>query len=315
MTMPCGRGFTDENMSEIDEICRASENARGGETGKESATSAGDSIFDAAAHLHSLLQSKEKELKEREADFSRRVNNFESQNPTLGKDTDLIQLNVGGSTNIAVFRRTLTMFEDSLLAAKFSGRWDDSMEKDNDGNFFVDQDPEHFLALISYLRLRMNNHYRKIPAKHLPTPSYAFCSMLDYYNLMPGVYPQNWVGNQDVFTCEEISYGTMVLSSKQSDAVENGIELGVFVLHDFGLYKKSGLSEFTVVFEKGATGAVGWMECLDKGVDTTNTNPLAGTMSNCLYLNIKERKVYGSSFRGEYDDRQHSIYNHYHMPA
>jgi hypothetical protein len=26
-----------------------------------------------------------------------------------------------------------------MLAAKFSGRWDDSLEKDADGNFFIDQ--------------------------------------------------------------------------------------------------------------------------------------------------------------------------------
>ena len=97
-----------------------------------------DSITDAAAHLHSLLLSKEKDLKDREADFSRRVQLYESDNPSMGNDADVIQLNVGGSTNIAVLRRTLTQFEDSMLAAKFSGRWDDSLEKDRDGNIFVD---------------------------------------------------------------------------------------------------------------------------------------------------------------------------------
>ena len=60
-------------------------------------------------------------MKEREADFTRRVKLYESTNPTMGSDNDVIQLNVGGRTNIAVLRNLLTQFEGSMLAAKFSG--------------------------------------------------------------------------------------------------------------------------------------------------------------------------------------------------
>ena len=84
-----------------------------------------ESITDAVTHIHNLLQTKEKELKEREADFSRRVKLFETTNPAMGSDNDIIQLNVGGRTNIAVLRNLFTQFEGSMLAAKFSGRWDD----------------------------------------------------------------------------------------------------------------------------------------------------------------------------------------------
>ena len=127
-----------------------------------------ESITDAVTHLHNLLQTKEKELKEREADFSRRVKLFETTNPAMGSDNDIIQLNVGGRTNIAVLRNLLTQFEGSMLAAKFSGRWDDSMEKDRDGNIFVDQDPENFMLLINYLRMRMNNQLKRVPNVHRP---------------------------------------------------------------------------------------------------------------------------------------------------
>jgi hypothetical protein len=34
--------------------------------------------------------------------------------------------------------------EGSMLAAKFSGRWDDSLEKDAHGNFFIDEPVELF---------------------------------------------------------------------------------------------------------------------------------------------------------------------------
>ena len=80
-----------------------------------------ESITDTVTHLHNLLLTKEKELKEREADFDRRVKLYESTNPTMGSDTDILQLNVGGRTNIAILRNLLTQFEGSMLAAKFSG--------------------------------------------------------------------------------------------------------------------------------------------------------------------------------------------------
>jgi len=140
-----------------------------------------DSITTAATHLHSLLIAKEKELKEKEEDFDRRVKLYESKHPSYGTDTDILQLNVGGSTSISVRRSTLTQFPDTLLAATFSGRWDESMEKDRDGNIFIDQDPENFLLLVNYLRLRMNNQSRKVPEKNLPINlriHYVICSSI-----------------------------------------------------------------------------------------------------------------------------------------
>jgi len=64
-----------------------------------------DSITSAATHLHSLLIAKEKELKEKEAEFERRVKLYESKHPSIGTDTDILQLNVGGSTSISVRRK------------------------------------------------------------------------------------------------------------------------------------------------------------------------------------------------------------------
>mmetsp|Transcript_20686 Transcript_20686/g.30458 ORF Transcript_20686/g.30458 Transcript_20686/m.30458 type:complete len:370 (+) Transcript_20686:134-1243(+) len=255
-----------------------------------------DNILDSAAHLHNLLQSKENELKEREADFNRRVKLFETEHPTLGGENDVIQLNVGGKTNIAVLRSTLTQFEDSMLAAKFSGRWDDSLEKDRDGNTFIDQDPEIFLKLINYLRLRMNNHFGQVPERHLPKRTYSFCTMLEYYNLMPALYPQNWtqkwVDNSNGFTCEEVSYGTVTLSSKGGDDSDT---MGLAsVLHDSDGFKDAGVSEFTVEFEKGTSGSVGWLDhCSDEGDGEISRSMLSEVVENSIFLNITERKIFG----------------------
>ena len=44
-----------------------------------------ESITDAVTHLHNLLQTKEKELNEREADFDRRVKTFETNHPQISQ--------------------------------------------------------------------------------------------------------------------------------------------------------------------------------------------------------------------------------------
>ncbi|KAL7490457.1 hypothetical protein ACHAWT_000045 [Skeletonema menzelii] len=285
-------------------LARASKKSRAGDAVSETTTSS-ESITDVVSHLHKLLETKEKELKEREANFDRRVKSFESTHPSIGSDNDVIQLNVGGQTNIAVLRSTLTQFEDSMLAAKFSGRWDESLEKDRDGNIFMDEDPENFSMLLKFLRMRMK-HPREgggsVPQRHLPKPSYEFCSMLEYYNLMQGVYGHYWVGAKDTFTCEEIAYGTVSLCSMTSESSDDSAPKMATVAYphrsllcEYGSELK--LTEFIVEFEKGTTGAVGWITCTDMGDNTNITGQLKGSENsmyhNSMYLNIAERKAYG----------------------
>lgn len=241
-----------------------------------------NTITDVAAHLHSLLQSKEKKLKEREDEFTRKVNLYESNNPSLGKDNDVLHLNVGGS-HFTVLRRTLTQFEDSVLAAQFSGRWDESMEKDKDGNMFIDQDPENFLLLVNYLRLRMNNQSKDVPAKHMPKPTYSFCYMIEY---LIGLYPQDWHVDLVKVSKKWISYNTLEFVTKDTDEPVN-------LLYNFGFFAKAGVSEFIVEFEKGSTGAVGWWSSSDSTTSFSNT--FEDCVSRSVFLNITERKVFAYS--------------------
>ena len=257
-------------------------------------TNASESITDIVSHLHNLLQTKEEDLKKREAEFERRVKTFESSHPSIGGDNDVIQLNVGGRTNIAVFRNTLTQFPDSMLAAKFSGRWDDSMEKDRDGNYFVDADPDNFGILLKFLRMRMTNGH--VPVHHIPEATFEFCSMLEYYNLMPGVYRQDWIGKHDTFKSYEVGYGTVSLTSKES------VTAAVI------LQPKLNLLEFTVEFDKGTTGSVGWVSSSYTPTNVSGLN-CSKSLENSLFLNVGERKAFGprtSSTRGgrhEYNDK------------
>ena len=67
---------------------------------------------------------------------------------------DFIQLNVGGQT-FTTARSTLCRVEGSLLATMFSGRWEDSVERVQNGVVFLDFNPEHFSWILDYLRVKM----------------------------------------------------------------------------------------------------------------------------------------------------------------
>ncbi|CAF1208875.1 unnamed protein product [Adineta ricciae] len=62
---------------------------------------------------------------------------------------NVIDLNVGGcryTTSLSTLRK----YEDSMLAAMFSGRYD--LTKDKDGNIFIDRDGTYFGHILNYLR-------------------------------------------------------------------------------------------------------------------------------------------------------------------
>ncbi|KAL7573076.1 hypothetical protein ACA910_018762 [Epithemia clementina (nom. ined.)] len=156
------------------------------------------------------LKKRAHDLDWREQDLNRREALLQQ---ALGGATpsDVLHLNVGGRTDICVLRRTLTCMDNSMLAAKFSGRWDDNLEKDRHGNIFIDADPDLFLQLLSFLRKKCiweqgygynpyttattrypnttTNHHqyawqqprRRPPSP--PPPSPDFDALLEYYHL------------------------------------------------------------------------------------------------------------------------------------
>ncbi|ESO98682.1 hypothetical protein LOTGIDRAFT_57200, partial [Lottia gigantea] len=61
----------------------------------------------------------------------------------------VINLNVGGKF-FATRLSTLRKYPDSMLAVMFSGRHD--VDKDAEGNFFIDRDGQYFSHILSFLR-------------------------------------------------------------------------------------------------------------------------------------------------------------------
>ena len=79
------------------------------------------------------------------------------------RDDDIIHLNISG-LKMTTTRSTLCQVEGSLLASMFSGRWEDSVQRDKDGAVFLDFNPQHFSVILDYLRVK------KISSSEDPAP-------------------------------------------------------------------------------------------------------------------------------------------------
>ena len=112
-------------------------------------------------------------------------------------DNDIIHLNVGGH-KLTTKRSTLCQVEGSLLASMFSGRWEDSLERDQDGAIFFDFNPQYFLVILDYLRAK------KIatPENPVPLPKVAedqaksFNILLEYLGLSDEIVPAEKVPSE-----------------------------------------------------------------------------------------------------------------------
>lgn len=160
------------------------------------------SLEDTLSALPELLNRRKAELDKQEEDLRKAEAAFaEETGKAYGSATpgDVIRLNIGG-TILDVLRRTLCHAEGSMLASKFSGRWDDSLEKDSDGNFFIDQPYELFIVLIDYFRACAAATPKGPPIsirymtdcrfnETCMVSNMDFIRMVEYYGCTPAVYP------------------------------------------------------------------------------------------------------------------------------
>ncbi len=150
-------------------------------------------IKTALTSLTEALSEREKELDTREEkleQYQKRLEEDHSLHYGETSPADVLHLNVGG-TKTTVLRRTLTSVPGSMLASRFSGRWDDSIEKDKDGDFFLDQEFSLFNHVLTYLRNKANGA-EKYPIKSPHIENYKrndFYRMVEYYGLTNGIYP------------------------------------------------------------------------------------------------------------------------------
>ena len=153
------------------------------------------SLDETLANLTLALKKKQQALEERELALEKATATLNRDKSEIFGDkssSDVIPLNIGGD-KMSVLRRTLTSVEGSMLASRFSGRWDESLEKDRDGNFFLDQPIELFRPMINYLRAKASATPLAPPVKSPHLRDYEmrqdFYRLVEYFGMTPGIYP------------------------------------------------------------------------------------------------------------------------------
>ena len=120
----------------------------------KAADAARDTLQERVDAARLALDQREAKLKEREIALQKAIDELELEKKLMAGGTreEVVKVNVGGTT-IMVKRSTLCQCKSSLLAAHFSGRWDDNVDMVGDA-FFIDQDPKLFLGLVNFLRAK-----------------------------------------------------------------------------------------------------------------------------------------------------------------
>ena len=186
--------------------------------------------------------------------------------------SDVLILDVGGEKTIKICRSTLTCVAGSKLAEMFSGRWDDSLPKNEMGHFFIDQKPELFLPLRDYLRdlcvmVPGDSNGEQAP----PTTPYfkdhnderAFRRMVDSYDLTNVLY------NYEIFEHPRIIYtwNDTWLASRDGSVFSYSMVAGDELRH-FSLDRPMSptvpchdrkIRSFEVTLQGDFDGSIGWV--------------------------------------------------------
>jgi len=105
---------------------------------------------------------------------------------------NVLSLNIGGK-KITIKRSTLTQVKGSLLETMFSSsHWEEKLDRDKEGNIFLDFDPKLFGKIIDYLRARLILE----EGSPIPFPVVSredednFKSLVAYLRLGEGILPK-----------------------------------------------------------------------------------------------------------------------------
>ena len=203
-------------------------------------------------------------------------------------DDDILSLNIGGN-HLDVCRGTLTCLP-SLLAAKYSGEWDESQLRDSNGRFFVDEEPELFAALVNYLRdcnrmLPSNGLFYAIPPSfHDTDKQLRWERLLESIHLQP-VLPFQWM--------KKNAAGLALLDGSIQSKITHQSGDDTEGLTEYVVQRRASDSRHIVSFDvqvhisEGAGLHIGWLEySLDTvTVDMIVNNPY-------IYLSLPDGRLH-----------------------
>jgi len=154
------------------------------------------SVAELSGALVQKIQEEQQNLQQQEEDLTRRRTELDNEiqamsafSNAVDANNEIVSLNIGGEV-MATKRSTLRLAEGSLLEAMFSGRWEQSLDRDSDGRFFLDISPAVFRVLLSFLRVARDAPPGKRPRPPIVPTELAqeFNSMIDYLQLRKFIY-------------------------------------------------------------------------------------------------------------------------------
>uniref|UniRef100_A0A7S0FEM4 Potassium channel tetramerisation-type BTB domain-containing protein n=1 Tax=Pyrodinium bahamense TaxID=73915 RepID=A0A7S0FEM4_9DINO len=133
------------------------------------------------------LEAQEHAAKRAEEEARAALEELEEEKRRMAADSsagDVLKLNIGGEKTVSVQRGTLCAVEGSMLASCFSGRWDSSLPRDQEGAYHLDFDPDIVMPLLTFLRAKRIEDPSK-PAVMVPPKDRCeeFARMLRYYGM------------------------------------------------------------------------------------------------------------------------------------
>ena len=93
---------------------------------------------------------------------------------------------------IKALRSTLTLAPESMFSYMFSGRWEDTLIRDDCGRVFLDHDPELIELIVNFLRTKKIENQSSTTIKSSKIPDGKkdeFESLLHYFGLTDFFYP------------------------------------------------------------------------------------------------------------------------------
>ncbi|OEU11365.1 hypothetical protein FRACYDRAFT_228067 [Fragilariopsis cylindrus CCMP1102] len=164
-----------------------------------------------------------KVLKEETEKLQKEKDTMNTVGPTSSDDDVIIEINAGGKV-ISALRSTLCLVApDTMFSYMFSGRWDDSLTRDNNGHVFLDHDPELIEIIVNFLRTKKIED-QSSPVKSPTIPDgkkKEFETLLHYFGLSDFFYPSPLLLPLDIANIEVVQpHGSVVDVTKGVNKIQ-----------------------------------------------------------------------------------------------
>ncbi|OEU10860.1 hypothetical protein FRACYDRAFT_263729 [Fragilariopsis cylindrus CCMP1102] len=177
-------------------------------------------------------QSHKKRVKKMKEEKDNLQNEIETMNNSIVGSTSaaaaatsnedvIIEINAGGKI-ISALRSTLTLAPNTMFTYMFSGRWEESMKRDDNNRVYLDHDPDLIEIIVNFLRMKKIED----PTKPVQSPMVRiekrnnFDYLLRYFGLADFFYPSPVFLPLDTSKIDVVQHGSSVTVTKSDNKIK-----------------------------------------------------------------------------------------------